>query len=300
MNTRIKIPLYMFYILFTLSYGYLSCAEDIIQIPIELNNKELLMDLNWKDAIFIQGITSSWDSYTEKQWTEIKEVLRKKEIQIYGSNFYAESRRFISDGVFEFAFFNKDEFSKDFRKKFMSYAEKTWGTPSKNIDRSWSGKKDSIDSCYTEWFLKNTHIKFTIFGAEMDNHWISGLCVLTITQQGKYAPLKDIMALKCEGQMSDFTDSTKITPVPPFVILVDLNDNALFRRNRSLLGKITQASDDYLISEWHDKDVENKIVIDRKLDTYEWVKVFSVSNKIYRAVNWGKCEKTDLQIEPKF
>jgi hypothetical protein len=184
----------------------------------------------------------------------------------------------------------------------VSYGVKTWGVPLKNIDYSWRGKENSVDSHDVEWLLGNTHIKFGIFGAEMYDSWISGLCILIITQQGKYALLKDLVALKCEGQkrLVGFEDSTKIIPVSPFVVLVDLNHNELLRRDRSTLGKITQASEDYFVAEWQEKDRKDRFTIDRKLGTYEWRTTLLKPNKTYGAVNWGNCEKTNLQIEQKF
>jgi len=300
MKTEIKVLLCAICILFGLSG--LGWAEDIVQIPIEFKNRDFLTNAKWTDASFIQRITSSWDSYTGKQDLEGKEVLRKKGIQIYDAVFSVEARRFISDGVFEFVFMDKGGFSKDFREKFIGYAVKAWGAPSKNIDYSWSGKESSVDNHEMEWLLKDTYIRFTIFGAEMYNSWIPGFCVLLITQQGKYAPLKELITLRCEGQrrLFGFRDSTETTTVNPFIIFVDLNYNRLLRRDRSTLGKITQTSDDYFISEWEDKDRKHRFVIDRKLGTYEWKTTTLEPNKNYGAVNWGNCEKTNLQKEPKF
>jgi hypothetical protein len=295
MKKKIKIPLYVICLMF--GFSGLVWAEDIVQIPTEFKNKEFLANAKWTDLAFIQGITSNWDSYTGKQDMEGKEVLRKKEIQIYGAVFSAEARRFISDGVFEFVFVNND-FSKDFREKFVRYAVETWGVPSKHIDYSWGGD----DNHDMEWLLKNTYIKFNIFGVEMYNSWIPGICVLIITQQGKYAPLKELITLKCEGQrrLFGFRDSTETTAVTPFIVFVDLNYNRLLRRDRSTLGKITQASDDYFISEWQEKNRKHRFIIDRKLGTYEWKTTLLESNKNYGAVDWGHCEKSNLQIEPKF
>ena len=179
---------------------------------------------------------------------------------------------------------------------------KTWGEPIKSIDNSWRGKEESFDENKTEWLIGNTHIKFSVFGAQIHDTWIPGICALRITKQGKYPLLKDLIALKCEGQrrLFGFKDSTEIIPVSPFVVLVDLNDNKLLRRDRSTMGKITQASDDYFVAEWQDKNIKNSFTIDRKLGTYEWKATSLESKKSSGAVNWSRCEKTNLQMEPKF
>lgn len=302
MNMRTTVLLYVFCFLISFTGGHLSWAEESIQIPTQFTNRELLTNARWSDGAFFQAIVSSWDKHTVTQDLEGKEVLRKREAQICGTTFSVEARRFQSDGVFEFVFIHKDGFPKDFRQKFVSYGVKTWGVPLKSIDYSWRGKENSVDDHEVEWLLGKTHIKFSIFGAEMYDSWIPGLCLLVITQQGKYALLKDLIALKCEGQkrLFGFKDSTEVTPVSPFVIFVDLNHNALLRRDRSVLGKIGTASDEYFMAEWREKDRKHRFTIDRKLGTYEWETTPIESSKKYGAVNWGKCEKTNLQIEPKF
>jgi hypothetical protein len=83
------------------------------------------------------------------------------------------------------------------------------------------------------------------------------------------------------------------------VIIVDLNEGAILRQDRSLLGKITQTSEDYYVAEWQDKNTKNQLTINRKLGTYEWETTL-LANENYRAVNRGNCEKTNLQTEPKF
>jgi hypothetical protein len=297
MKTKIKITLYAICLLFSLSG--LVWAEDIVQIPIEFTNRDFLENAKWTDASFFHRITAGWDTYTGDQGIEGKEVLFTKNIQIYDVVFSVDAMKFISDGVFVFVFKQESHFSKDFREKFMNYAVKTWGAPSKNIDYSGSGKERSVHH-ETEWLLKNTHIRFTIMGAEMYNSWIPGLCILFITQQGKFPPLKELITLKCEGQRRffGFRDSTEITREKPFVIIVDLNHNTLRRRDKSRLGEITQTSDDYFISEWEDKDTKHRFVIDRKLGTYEWK--ITQPDKNWGMVNWGNCQKTDVQLEPKF
>lgn len=95
------------------------------------------------------------------------------------------------------------------------------------------------------------------------------------------------------------------TTQKPFIVFVDLNHNLLLRRDKTTLGKITQASDDYFISEWEDKDTKHRFVIDRKLGTYEWnFTLLEPKPKKYYGVdgvvNWGKCEKTNVEREPKF
>lgn len=302
MRTKIIIPLYAICLLFGLSG--LVWAEDIVQIPIEFTSSDFLENAKWTDESFIQRITSSWNSYTGKQGVEGVESLYEKEIQIYDALFSVEARRFISDGVFEFLFLNKGNISKSFREKFMSYAVKTWGVPSKNIDYSGSGKERNVHH-ETEWLLKNTRIRFAIMGAEMYNSWIPGLCILSITQQGKFPPLKELIALKCEGQRRffGFRDSMETTLVKPFIIFVDLNLNLLRRRDKSIMGKITQTSDDYFMSEWEDKKTKHSFVIDRKLGTYEWKTTLLGPLEPYKssgAVESGNCEKINLQIEPKF
>ena len=297
---KIKILTYAIYILF--SFSGLVWAENPVEIPAELRNKEFMEKARWTDATFFQKITSNWDKYTGTQSIEGKEMLYEKKIQIYGADFSVSARRF-SDGVFEFVFSNTSSFSKDFREKFVSYAIKTWGMPSKNIDNSYgAGLVQQVDM---EWLLKGTQIKLGLFGAKMfegtkenPDGWVSGLCVLTITQQGKYAPLKDLIALKCEGQQQ-FFDSKEITPVSPFIIFVDLNHNQFLRSDRSLMQKITQISDDYFMAQWMGKNnLKNELIIDRKLGTYQWK--MSDSKSGLGANNWGKCEKTDLNLQPKF
>jgi hypothetical protein len=302
MKTRIKLSLYILCFLASLSDGHLTWAEN--SIPAEFSNRELLSNAKWTDAAFVQAITSNWDRYTGTQDFDGEEVLREKEIKIYGVVFTVQARRFNSDGVFEFVFMNKDHFLRDFREQFVSYGVKTWGAPLKSIDDSWGGKGQGIDSCEIEWLLGNTHIKFGMFGAITDDRWFPGACYLRITKQGKHALLKDLIALKCEGQrrLFGFKDSTEIIPVSPFVVLVDLNDNTLRRRDRSTWGKITEASEDYFVAEWQEKDktFKHRFTIDRKLGTYEWKMTPLEPNKNYGGVNWGNCVKTNLQMEPKF
>jgi hypothetical protein len=212
-------------------------------------------------------------------------------------------RRFKSDGAFEFVFVDKDSdsFSKDFREKFMSFAVKAWGAPSKDIDTSHSDKEGGTDSHDVEWVLGNTQIKFTFAGMDIYGRWILGISTLTITQNGKYPPLKDLFALKCEGQATTFTPGapSETLPASSFVIIVDLNENVLLRQDKSILGKITRTSEDYYVAEWQDKLRNNRFTINRKLGTFEWETTL-LANENYRRVERGDCEKINLQTEPKF
>lgn len=303
MKTRINVILYIFCFLLSLSFSYLARADDFIQIPAELRNKEFLEKVKWTDATFFQKITSSWDKYTGKQDIKGKEILREKEIQIYGTVFSVQARRF-SDGTFEFAFDTKDSFSKDFQEKFLSYAIKTWGTPLKSIDNSWRGKEMSTEHHEMEWLLKNTHIKITTLGTQVFDSWVPHFCILLITQEGKYVPLKDPIALKCEGQKKLFglPNSAEITPVSAFIVLVDLNRKHLLRRDKSSIGEITEVTEEHFISEWTDKTkgFKHRFFIDRKLGTYEWKTTSLESGKNYGMVDWGNCEKIDLELKQKF
>jgi hypothetical protein len=294
-------------------------AENVVQIPPEFKNKELLENIKWTDPVYIQAITSGWDKYTGSQYFEnaelvggAREVLYTKEMQEYGAAFSATLRRFKSDGVFEFVFVSKgdDALPKDFREKFMNYAVKAWGAPLKDIDTSLTDKEGGTDSHDVEWVLGNTQVKFTFSGVDMYGRRISSLCALIVTQNGKYPPLKDLIPLKCEGQsrLFGFDDSAETMPELPFIVLLDLNDNRVLRRDKSILGKITQVSDDYFIAEWQDKDTKtgpapilkaNRLTIDRKLGTYEW-KGTLVANKSQGKISSGSCEKVNFQMEPKF
>jgi hypothetical protein len=300
MKVKMRILFYAFFIL--LSPCSLTWAEDITQIPAQLKDKNFLTSVKWTDANIVLEIASGWDKYIGKQGIEGKETLREKDIQIYGTKFSVEVRKFVSDGVFEFVFINKGDFPKDLREKFMNYAVETWGVPLKNIDYSSGDQKNGLDNHEVEWLLSDTHIKFISIGAQLYGKWVSTLFILIITQQGKYPLLKDLIGLKCDGQkrLFGFEDSTQITPVSPFVILIDLNHNSLRRRNKSTIGKITQVSNDYFISEWNEKDKKHRFVIDRKLGTYEWKTTPLESTKNYGAIEWGNCEKTNLHLEPKF
>jgi hypothetical protein len=279
-------------------------------IPVELTNRELLANAKWTDAAFVQAITSGWERYTGTQHFEnvegvagAREELYTKEIQMYGAVFSASVRRFKSDGAFEFVFVNKDSdsFSKDFREKFMSFAVKAWGAPSKDIDNLLSDKEMGTDSHDVEWLLGNTQIKFTFSGLDMYGRRISSICALIVTQNGKYPPLKDLIALKCEGQATTFAPGapSETAPASSFVIIVDLNLNALLRQDKSHLGKITRTSEDYYAAEWQDKDTKNRFTINRKLGTFEWETTL-LANENYRVVKRGNCEKVNLQTEPKF
>ena len=288
-------------------------------IPAEFTDRAVLASANWTDVAFVHAIASGWDRYTGTQPFENKEVsggarevLYAKEIQISGGIFSATVRRFNSDGVFEFVFVGKDDatFSRDFREKFMSSALTKWGTPFKDVDTSLTEKEGSTDSHDVEWVIGNTQIKFTFSGMDMYGRRTSTLCALVITRNGKYPPLKDLIALKCEGQsrLFGFEDPTVVTPDLPFVVVVNLNDNSLLRRDKSILGKITQASEDYFVAEWQDEDTKtapapvpktNELIIDRKLGTYEW-KTTLLANKSQGKVSSGNCEKTNLQMDEKF
>lgn len=279
-------------------------------IPVELTSRELLANAKWTDAAFIQAITSSWERYTGTQHFENEELaagareeLYMKEIQMYGAVFSASVRRFKSDGAFEFVFVNKDSdsFSKDFRERFMSFAVKAWGAPTKDIDTSFSDKEGGTDSHDVEWLLGNTQIRFTFSGVDMYGSRISSICALTVTQNGKYPPLKDLIALKCEGQLTTFTPDapSETVPASSFAIFVDLNDDALLRQDKSYLSKVTQTSEDYYVAAWQDKVRKNRFTINRKLGTYERETTL-LTNENYRAVEQGNCEKIDLQAEPKF
>ena len=97
MKTRIELPLYVFCFLMSLSYGHLTWAEN--SIPVEFNDRALLTNAKWSDAAFVEAITSNWERYTGTQELEGKEVLRITEVQICGTAFSVEARRFKSDGV---------------------------------------------------------------------------------------------------------------------------------------------------------------------------------------------------------
>jgi hypothetical protein len=299
---KTKMLAYSIYILFSLSG--LVWAENSVEIPIEFTNRNFLTNIRWTDTNLIQKVISNWDMYSEKQGIEGKEILRKKGIKIYDVMFLVEARKFTSDNVFEFVFNTENGFSQDFREQFMSYAVKTWGQPSTHIDYSWGGKVDAFVSHEVDWFIKDTHIRFDFSGAVLDGHWFPGFCLFFITQKGKYDPLKELIALKCEGksQLFGFPDRREITPVNAFIVFVDLKNKQLLRRDRSPLGKITEATDEHFISEWTDKtkDQKHRFFIDRKLGTYEWKTTPSESGKNYGAVNWGNCEKTDPQLQQKF
>jgi hypothetical protein len=279
-------------------------------IPVELTNRELLANAKWTDASFVQAITSGWERYTGTQHFEnvelaagAREELYTKEIQMYGTVFSASVRRFRSDGAFEFVFVNKDSdsFSKDFRENFMSFAEKAWGAPSKDIDTSFSDKEGGTESHDVEWLLGNTQIRFNFSGMDMYGRRIWTISALTITQNGKYPPLKDLIALKCEGQVTTFTPGapSETIPASSFVIIVDLNENAFLRQDESILGKITRTSEDYYVAEWQDKDTTNRFTINRKLGTYEW-ETTPLAEENFRVVKRGNCERIDLQTGPKF
>jgi len=279
-------------------------------IPAELTNKELLENAKWTDAAFVQSIASGWERYTGTQHYEnedlnagAREELYTKKIQMNGAVFYASVRRFKSDGVFEFVFVNvdSDSPSKDFRKKFMSFALKAWGAPSKDVDTSFSDNEGGTDSHSVEWLLGNTQIKFDFSGVDMYGRRISSICALIVTQNGKYPPLKDLIALKFEGQVTTSTPDapSETVPASSFVVFIDPNENALRRQDKSLLGKITRTSEDYYLAEWQDKVRKNRIAINRKLGTYEW-EITILANKDFRSIERGKCEKINLQTEPKF
>ena len=279
-------------------------------IPVELTNRELLANVKWRDAAFVEAITPGWEIYTGTQHFEneervagAREELYTKKIQLNGAVFSASVRRFKSDGAFEFVFVSKDSdsYSKDFREKFMSFAVKAWGVPSKDIDTSFSDKEGGTDSHDVEWLLGNTQIKFTFSGMDMYSRRIWSICALIVTQNGKYPPLKDLIALKCEGQVTRFTTDahSETIPASSFVILVDLNEDALLRQDKSHMGKITRTSEDYYVAEWQGKDTKNRFTITRKLGTYEWETTL-LSNGNYQAVQRGNCEKINLQTGPKF
>src|SRR5208283_2802285 len=134
----------------------------------------------------------------------------------------------------------------------------------------------SVDDHDTEWDLGNTVISFSYFGAEMYglvanpayHWWVPGLCWFVITESDKIPPLKDLISLKCEGQRK--FSGGGIEPVSSFVIFVDLNHNAILRRDKSVMWKNMQVSQDYFVAESQEKDVKHTFTIDRKLGTYMW------------------------------
>ena len=299
MKTKIKLPLYIILLVVTLGFDGLAYAEN--PIPSQFTDRALLAKAKWTDMTFVKSIAGSWDKYNGTQDLQVKEILNTTKIGIYGVTFDVQMRRYFSDGTFEFVFVDKDSFLRDFRQQFLTYAIKTWGEPIKNIDYSLRNKEESFDDYETEWLLGDTHIRFNFSGSQIGDKWVPLFCVLFITKKGEYPLLKDLIALKCEGQrrLTGFKDSG-IVQISPFVVIVDLNHNRLRRRDRSTLGKITQASDDYFVAEWQDKNIKSNFTIDRKLGTYKWESTSLESEKNYGAVNWGSCEKTNLQMEPKF
>jgi hypothetical protein len=271
----------------------------VVPIPHEFTDRALMTNTKWTEETFFQRITSNWDTYTGEQGWKEKDVLRTAEMEICGVVFSVKAVRFKSDGVYQFIFTTKldERFPKDFREKFMGYAETIWGVPSKDIDYSGEYKEGSVDNHDTEWDLGNTVISFSYFGAEMYGKWIPGLCLFQITQAGKVPSLKDLISLKCEGQRK-FSGSG-IEPVSSFVIFVDLNHNAILRRDKSVREKNVQVSQDYFVAEGQEKDFKGTFTIDRKLGTYKW-RVTSAVNAAYEMNEWGKCEKIDLPTQPKF
>jgi hypothetical protein len=164
-----------------------------------------------------------------------------------------------------------------------------------------------------EWLLKDTQIEFAILGGEKlvertkenPDGWKGTVCVLNMTQRGKDVPLKDLINLKCEGQKKGFgsmdPNFTKTEPVPPFMLIIDLNyktGGSLLWGNKSPMAEINEVSDDHFKIEWERKDIKNMLFIDRRLGTYRWKKTTSKSTMGME--EWGKCEKIDPNLQPKF
>ena len=288
----------------------------VVPIPHEFTDRALMTNTKWTEEAFFQRITPNWVAYTGEQGWKEKDVLRTAKMEICGVVFSVKAVRFKSDGVYQFIFMTDERFPKDFRERFMGYAGKIWGVPSKDIDYSGEYKEggvdshdSSVDSHDTEWDLGNTVISFSYFGAEMYglvanptyHWWIPGLCLFVITESGKIPPLKDLISLKCEGQrkVSGLEQGSGIEPVSSFVIFVDLNHDAILRRDKSVMWKNMQVSHDYFVAEDQEKDVKHTFTIDRKLGTYKW-RVTSTVNAAYEMNEWGNCEKIDLPTQPKF
>jgi hypothetical protein len=280
-----------------------SSVGAFVPIPHEFTDRALMTNMKWAEETVFQRIISKWDTYTGEQGFKDKDVLRTAEIKICEVAFSVEAVRFKADGVYQFIFSTKpgESFPKDFREQFMEYAGKIWGPPSKDIDYSSEVKEGRVDSHMVEWDLGNTIISFTYFGAEMYDGWVPGLCLFQITQSGKYPQLKDLICLKCEGQrkFSGFGQANRIESASPFVIFVDLNNNAIRRRDKSVWESIVQVSEDYFVAEQQQKDFKDTFTIDRKLGTYERRRTFAV-NAEYEIREWGKCERIDLPTQPKF
>lgn len=252
----------------------LLLGQDVSRAVVKLPfTPDQLSQFDWKKGTGIMDHVRDWADYAGKKEYIGRTVLKKQSFPLLNTNFVAEFRMIDNKQTYEILFKPSPyELSREQLTDFRRVVNENFGKPIMTIDLSHASNENETIEIISDWIFGGSRVRLDCFGMKFLGRWINGFCSLMITDRNILEDLRKPIYLKLTGQQHPvgYGDESKSGQIDPLLFIVDLNRARILRRDYSFLCDLKNITNDLLVGEWHDDNMDSELRIDRRLGVFFW------------------------------